>query len=63
MSEVYFLDRLDNGIPIYVEGVYEPNQEVSVYAYVHGAAVPIVLTPAEEDRLIASVIDAARRVI
>ena len=62
MSEVYFRDYLDNGIPIDVEGVYE-RDEVSVYACVHGTTMPIVLTSAEEDRLIASIIDAARRVI
>ena len=62
MSEVYFRDYLDNGVPVDVEGIYE-RDEVSVYACITGTIMPIVLTPAEEDRLIASVIDAARRVI
>jgi len=34
-----------------------------VYACITGTIMPIVLTPAEEDRFIAAAIDAARRVI
>jgi len=45
-----------------VEGIYE-RDEVSVYACITGTIMPIVLTPAEEDRFIAATIDAARRVI
>jgi hypothetical protein len=60
MSEVYFRDVLDNGIPIDVEGYYEPNEEVMVNACIAGSTLPIVLTPDEEYRLIGEVIRLGR---
>ena len=63
MIEVFFRDVLDNGVPVDVEGLYEPNDEVTITACISGSAMPIVLTPEEEDRIIKAVIEAGRRVI
>ena len=64
MIEVFFRDTLDNGIPVDVEGHYEPGEDTTmVIACISGSSMPIVITPAEEDRLLMAVIEAGRQVI